>query len=226
MPDTIRNIRILICDDHTLVRNGIVKLLEEEKDWIYIVGQAENGEEMIRKYEFTRPDLVLADISMPVLSGMDAAKRIILHHPEAKILFLSMLYDEQYVYSAIKVGAVGILSKSISKDELIFAIKEVLSDRKYFGPLYDDNIIKEILTKYDNDSDLPLDIVGVKITDREEEILKYVSEGLMSEEIGEKMNLGKRTIDKARIELMQKFNLKSLPALISFAIRLTENKKQ
>ena len=224
MPDTIRNIRILICDDHALVRNGIVKLLEEEKDWIYIVGQAEDGEDMIRKYELTRPDLILADISMPVLSGMDAAKRIILNHPEAKILFLSMLYDEQYIYSAIKVGAVGILSKNISKDELIFAIKEVFSDRKYFGPLYDDDKVKEILSKYD-DTDLPLDIFGLKMTSREEEILKYLSEGLMSEEIGEKMNLGKRTIDKARIELMQKFNLKSLPALISFAIRFTESKK-
>jgi len=102
MPDLCKNIRILICDDHALVRTGISKLLEV--DWIFVAGEAENGDEMVRKYESLKPDLILADISMPVMSGMDAAKIIKRDHPEVKILFLSMLYDEQYVYCTIKVG--------------------------------------------------------------------------------------------------------------------------
>ena len=122
--NSIKNIRVLICDDHALVRSGIVKLLEDEK-WIYIVGEAENGEEMIQKYISLRPDLILADISMPVMSGIDAAKRIKQEYPEAKILFLSMLFDEQYIYCAIKVGASGLLSKNVSKDELLYALKEI-----------------------------------------------------------------------------------------------------
>jgi two-component system response regulator NreC len=224
MLDSIKNIRILICDDHALVRSGIVKLLEDER-WIYIIGEAENGEDMIEKYISLRPDLILADISMPVMSGIDAVKRIKQDYPEAKILFLSMLFDEQYVYCAIKVGASGLLSKNVSKDELLYALREITLGRKYFGPLYNDKKILEIIKKYDSNTNLTLDTVGVKMTNREEEVLKYVSQGLMTEEIGEKMHLGKRTIDKVRVSIMQKFDLKSLPALISFAIHYTENKK-
>lgn len=224
MPDSIKNIRILICDDHALVRSGIIKLLEDER-WIYIVGEAENGEDMIQKYVSLRPDLILADISMPVMSGIDAVKRIKQKYPEAIILFLSMLFDEQYIYCAIKVGASGLLSKNVSKDELLYALREVTSGRKYFGPLFNDKKISEIIKKYDSNTNLSLDTVGVKMTSREEEVLKYVSEGLMSEEIGGKMNLGKRNVDKVRTDIMQKFDLKSLPALISFAIHYTENKK-
>jgi two-component system, NarL family, response regulator NreC len=224
MPDLLKNIRLLICDDHALVRSGIVKLLEEE-NWIYLVGEAENGEEMIQKYISLRPDLILADISMPVLSGIDAVKRIKQNYPEAIILFLSMLFDEQYIYCAIKVGASGLLSKNVSKDELLYALSEITLGRKYFGPLYNDKKILEIIKKYDSNSNSSLDTIGVKMTNREEEVLKYVSQGLMSEEIGDKMNLGKRTVDKIRISIMQKFELKSLPALISFAIHYTEYKK-
>jgi DNA-binding NarL/FixJ family response regulator len=224
MPDSIKNIRVLICDDHALVRSGIIKLLEDE-NWIYIIGEAENGEEMIQKYISLRPDLILADISMPVMSGIDAVKRIRQDYPEANILFLSMLSDEQYIYCAVKVGAAGLLSKNVSKDELLYALREITSGGKYFGPLYNDRKIAEIIKKYDSNTATYMDTVGVNLTNREEEVLNYISQGLMSEEIGGKMNLGKRTIDKIRVGIMQKFDLKSLPALISFAIHYMENKR-
>jgi DNA-binding NarL/FixJ family response regulator len=206
------------------VRSGIIKLLEDE-NWIYIIGEAENGEEMIQKYISLRPDLILADISMPVMSGIDAVKRIRQDYPEANILFLSMLSDEQYIYCAVKVGAAGLLSKNVSKDELLYALREITSGGKYFGPLYNDRKIAEIIKKYDSNTATYMDAVGVNLTNREEEVLNYISQGLMSEEIGGKMNLGKRTIDKIRVGIMQKFDLKSLPALISFAIHYMENKR-
>jgi two-component system response regulator NreC len=225
MIETDKSIRILICDDHAIVRSGLVKLLEDE-DWIYTVAEAENGEDMIRKNETYRPDLILADISMPILSGIDAVKRIKKDYPSVKILFLSMLYDEQYIYCAVKVGAAGLLSKNVSKDELIYALREVSSGRKYFGPLFDEKKVNEIIDKYDDNRNLSANTVGAKLTTREEDVLKYISQGLMSEEIAEKMNLGKRTVDNVRTNIMQNFDLKSLPALISFAIRYTENKKK
>jgi DNA-binding NarL/FixJ family response regulator len=217
-------IRILVCDDHAIVRDGLIKLLEEEK-WIYIAGEAENGEDLIGKNESCRPDIILADISMPIMSGIDAVKRIKQDYPEVKVLFLSMLYDEQYIYCAIKVGALGLLSKNISKDDLVYALREVSLGRQYFGPLYNDKKIKDIIEKYDQNTTISFDLIGVKLSRREEDVLKYVSLGLMSDEIAEKMNLGKRTIDKIRTDLMQNFNLKSLPALISFAVRYIESKK-
>lgn len=223
MQNIQKTIRIIICDDHSLVRSGIAKLLEGEK-WIYLVGEAENGEEMIKKYESLRPDLVLADISMPVLSGLEAVKEIKMKYPESKILMLTMLIDEQYIYWAFKVGASGFISKNVSSGELIYAIKEIASGRNYFGPLYDEKKLKEIIKKYDNKMNSVSNTLG-KLTLREEEVLKYISQGLMSGEIAEKMSLGKRTVDKLRTNIMQKYNLKSLPALISFAVHYTENKK-
>jgi DNA-binding NarL/FixJ family response regulator len=162
---------------------------------------------------------------MPVMSGIDAVKRIRQDYPEANILFLSMLSDEQYIYCAVKVGAAGLLSKNVSKDELLYALREITSGGKYFGPLYNDRKIAEIIKKYDSNTATYMDAVGVNLTNREEEVLNYISQGLMSEEIGGKMNLGKRTIDKIRVGIMQKFDLKSLPALISFAIHYMENKR-
>jgi DNA-binding NarL/FixJ family response regulator len=224
MTETNKSIRILICDDHAIVRSGLVKLLEEE-DWIYTVAEAENGEDMIRKNEAYRPDLILADISMPILSGIDAVKKIKKDYPNVKVLFLSMLYDEQYVYCAIKIGALGLVSKDVSKDELLYALREVSEGREYYGPLYDNKKVKDIIRKYDDNKNISFNAVGVQLTSREEEVLKYVSQGMMSEEISKIMNLGKRTVDKVRTDIMQNFNLKSLPALISFAVRYTESKK-
>jgi two-component system response regulator NreC len=224
MSDFIKDVRILICDDHAIVRSGLAKLLAEE-NWIYSVGEAENGEDMVRKYELFRPDLVLADISMPRMSGIEAVKIIMSKYPNAKILFLSMLFDDQYIYCAIKVGAAGLISKNISRDELIYAIKEVSLGRQYFGPLYDYKKIREIIKKYDGNDNLSFNIAYIKMTCREEEIVNYISQGLTSDEIAEKLNLGKRTVDKIRSNVMQKFDLKTLPALISFAIHYIEDKK-
>jgi len=199
--------------------------LLEEEHWIYLVAEAEDGEDLIRKNDIFKPNVILVDISMPKLSGIDAVKKIKQDYPDVKVLFLSMLYDEQYIYCALKVGALGLLSKNVSKGELLFALREVSLGKKYFGPLYDDRKIQDILDKYDNNKNISFNTLGVKLKDREEEILKYISQGLLSEEIAEKMSLGKRTIDRTRTEIMQTYNLKSLPALISFAVRYTESKR-
>src|ERR1035437_7718696 len=142
-------IRVLLCDDHTLFRTGIVSILRDEPG-IYVVGEAADGYDLIKKYEDLCPDVVIVDISMPGLSGTDAVKELKLKHPNLRVLFLTMLTGEQYIYYAIKVGGLGLVNKTIEKGELVFAINEVYHERNYFGPLYNEEKIKAILKKYEN----------------------------------------------------------------------------
>jgi two-component system, NarL family, response regulator NreC len=220
----MNNIRILICDDHALLRSGIIGLLEKEPG-IFIVGEAENGNDLIEKYELLKPDLVITDISMPDLSGTDAVKELKLKHPHIKVLFISMLQGEHYIYCAIKAGGLGLIDKSVIRGELLFAINEVYSGRYYFGPRYDEQRVQEIINKYDTkpvriqfDSDIVLSEI-------EDKILEYISEGLSSFEIAEKLHIGRRTIDTHRAEIMHKHKLKNSLALIKFAVLYTEYKK-
>lgn len=220
----MNSIRILICDDHALLRSGIISLLHDEPG-IFIIGEAEDGYDLIDKYELLKPDLVIADISMPRLTGTDAVKELKLKHPDIKVLFLSMLQGELYIYYAAKVGGLGLINKNIAKGELLFAIHEVYNERNYFGPLNDDDKIKKIIKKYDNQ---PVGIKfnpGKELTEMEDKILEFISEGLSSIEIAGKLCLSRRTIDTHRVNIMHKFELKNSLALIRFAFLYTESKR-
>lgn len=220
----MNDIRILICDDHALLRAGIIGILEKEPR-IFIVGEAENGNDLIEKYELLKPDLVITDISMPGLSGTDAVKKLKQKYPHIKVLFISMLQGEHYIYWAIKVGGLGLIDKSVIRGELLFAINEVYSGRYYFGPNYSEKKVKEIINKYDKK---PVGLqfnAGIEPTEIEVKILEYISEGLSSIEIAEKLHIGRRTIDTHRVDIMQKYELKNSLALIRFAVLYTEYKK-
>jgi|CZKP01.1.fsa_nt_gi DNA-binding NarL/FixJ family response regulator len=218
------NIRILICDDHALLRSGIIGLLDNQPG-LYVIGEAENGNELIEKYDLLKPDMVITDISMPGLSGTDAVTELKLKHPGIKVLFLSIFKGEPYIYLAIKVGGLGLVGKNIAKGELLLAINEIYNGRYYFGPQYNDQRIKELIKKYDNQP------VGIKftsfidITEIENNILDYISEGLSSNEIAEKLSLSRRTIDTHRVDIMRKYELKNTLALIRFAFLYTESKR-
>jgi DNA-binding NarL/FixJ family response regulator len=218
------NIRILICDDHALLRSGIIGHLENEPG-IFVIGEAENGNDLIAKYELLKPDLVIADISMPGLSGTDAVKELKLKYPAIKVLFLSILQGEVYIYYTAKVGGLGLVGKNIVKGELLFAINEVYNGRYYFGPLYDEETIKEILKKYDNQPVGKKFTTNIKLTETEEKILEHISDGLSSFEIAGKLSLSKRTIDDYRVKIMQKYEVKNHISLVKFAILYTESKK-
>ena len=222
--DIMNNIRILICDDHALLRSGIIGHLQNAPG-IFVIGEAENGNDLIAKYELLKPDLVIADISMPGLSGTDAVKELKLKYPTIKVLFLSILQGEHYIYYTAKVGGLGLVGKNIAKGELLFAINEVYNGRYYYGPQYDEETIKEIFKKYDNQ---PVGIKfnsNIKLTEIEEIILEQISDGFSSVEIAEKLSLSKRTIDTHRSQIMFKFGAKNKIALIRFAILYTESKR-
>ncbi|MCL5027836.1 MAG: response regulator transcription factor [Bacteroidetes bacterium] len=215
-------IKVLLADDHQLFRSGIISLLKKE-DEIYIVDEAENGEELIAKYFEKTPDIILSDISMPTLSGTEAIMKIRERDKSAKVLFLSMYDTEEYIYYSIKAGGLGLVSKNILRKELIKAIKIVNKGRRYFGNMWSEKNLSDLLNRYDSILTPQIYYNNSSLSLREVEILKFISEGFTSKEIANKLKLSKRTIDTYRTNLMQKLFLKTLPELIRFAIQFTMN---
>lgn len=214
-----QSIRIIVADDHALFRSGIISLLEDIRE-IFIVGQVENGQELIDKYFELKPDVILSDISMPIISGTDAVKKIKQKDPSVRALFLSMHEGEEYIYYCLKAGGSGLISKNILKGELVFAIRQVYNGNKYFGGAWTEEKLQALIDKFDS-TDVSNHPFNNSLSAREIEVLKLIGEGLTSSEIAERTELSKRTIDSHRMHLMQKLNIKSLPELIRYAIQYT-----
>ena len=210
-------IKILIADDHELFRKGIISLLIGEED-IKIIGEANDGKDLIYKYQTLKPDLIIADISMPELSGIEAVKILSGKYNDIKVLFLSMYGGEDYIYHCVKAGGSGLVNKDVPQNELINAIKTVSSGKKYFGAEYPENKIDELIKNYEKQAKT-ISLSGVEqLTDKEIEIMLLVAEGLTSNEIADKLFISKRTVDTHRTHLLQKLGLKSLPQLLKYAI--------
>jgi DNA-binding NarL/FixJ family response regulator len=214
----MRIIKLIIADDHNILRQGLVGILKNYED-ICIVAEAEDGNSLIRKYEMFKPDVVLTDIEMPELSGLAAAIEIIEKHPEAKILFLSMHYSDEYIIRIDEIGGMGLVSKEIIKDELVTAIRTVAEGNQYFMGKSPSELlhIKEQYNKLQKEEN------KATLTKREKEVLKFISEGLTSDQIGDKLHVGKRTIDFARTQIMRKLKIDSSHQLLIYAI---ENKEK
>jgi DNA-binding NarL/FixJ family response regulator len=218
-------VRILLSDDHSLLRTGVITMLRDEKD-ILIVGEAEDGEQLIDKYFKLMPDIVISDISMPKMSGIDALAKIKKKDPAAKALFLSMYEGEEYIYSIYKAGGSGLINKNIVKGELLFAIKKVLEGNYYFGAKIQAGDLDEIITKYSSKKLFNIEKTKILLTDREKQVLALIGEAKTSNDIATELELSKRTVDSHRTNIMQKLNLKSLPELIRFAVNyVTELRK-
>ena len=220
----MKNLRILICDDHNLLRTGIIQKLENAPG-IFVVGEAVDGNDLIKKYEILKPDFIITDISMPDLSGTDAIKKLKLTYPDIKVLFISMYQGELYIYYVLKAGGHGLVAKNIEKGELLFAINEITNGRYSFGHHINDEKLNEIIKKYDNQ---PIGIkinTDIKLSKAEEKILELISDGLSSLEISEQLTISKRTVDSSRSKIMSKFEMKNNSALVKFAILYTEFRK-
>lgn len=209
-------IGIIFADDHNLVRSGILSLIEDCPE-IFIIGEAENGNDLLDRYFESRPDVVLTDIKMPVLSGIEAAEKIIEKDKNARILFLSVFDSEEFIYKALKAGALGLVNKTISKEELILAIETVFKGQKYFGRNYNEEKLCEIFDKYKEEK-----ATGVRTKKRlnhnELAILRLICEGMQSLEIAEKLCLSKKTIDGYRSSILKKLEVSNTPQLIRFAL--------
>src|SRR6478609_7417816 len=201
--------KILIADDHAMIRDGVKTLLKQNKD-CQVVGEAVNGNEAIEKYETLKPDLVILDISMPDMNGMEAANTIIKNHPEARVIILSMYDDEDYISQCIEYGVKGFVVKSESGSELNYAIKSVLEGRNYFSQRVQEVIVKKYTSGVKRKSKEP----EVKLTSRELEIIKLISEGLTSHQIADKLFISPRTVETHRANLMKKMDVKNSIELV------------
>jgi len=209
------SILILLSDDHTVMRDGLRALLERQPD-IEVVAEAADGRECVRLAEEQSPDVVVMDIAMPNMNGIEATRRIVEKHPSMGVVILSMHYDESYVIRSLKAGARAYLLKDAVKSELIAAIHAVVEGRSFFSPkisrILQEDYVQALGRKGADDS-------YELLTDREREILQLVAEGKTNKEIANTLSLSTYTVDTHRTHILQKLNLHSIPEVILYAVR-------
>ncbi|MBC8314114.1 MAG: response regulator transcription factor [Bacteroidetes bacterium] len=212
----MEKIRIIIADDHELILKGISVILRSYPDF-EIVGEATNGKEVVALTLQLTPDIVFMDISMPDLSGIEACRQILRHYPDTRIIALSQHEDGEYVYQMLKAGGSGYMLKDSSKEEFGNAIQSVLAGEKYFSAKISEIMITDLMHRkeQENSSDLP----PVHITRREKEIIEMIADDLSNQAIGEKLHISQRTVETHRRNIMQKLNVKSVVALLKYAVK-------
>ena len=209
-------IRILLADDHTLIRSGIATLLQNIKDFV-IVGEAEDGEDAVHKTSELRPTVVVIDLSMPKLSGIEATKIIKKRYPDTNVLVLTMHENEEYVYQILKSGASGYVLKSAGRDELTAAIRAAAKGEKYFSPRIS-QLMAEGYVKRVEKGGQEAPKADVLLTRREREILALVANGLTNQQIADQLFISPRTVDTHRTNIMQKLEIHDLANLVRYAI--------
>ena len=206
-----------------MFRQGVIRLLEDNKDYS-VVAEAENGNELIEKYFYFLPDIMLADIAMPGLTGIQSVQEILKKEPNAKALFLSMYDAGEYVYKVIKSGGMGLVNKNILEDELFLAIDKVSNGEKYFGVKWSTEALQQLIFDYEKISAESI-YYNIDLNFREEQILQMIIEGATSKDIADNMQLSKKTIDYYRSNLLRKFGIKTQIELAKFGIKHFEQKK-
>jgi two-component system response regulator NreC len=209
------SIRILLADDHTVVRDGLRALLEKQPD-MTVVGEAADGRDSVRLAEEHLPDVVVMDIAMPNMNGIEATRRILAANPRTNIVMLSMHQDESYVLRSLKAGAKGYLLKDSLRADVIEAIRTVSQGRSFLtrkvSRLLQEDYIRQMERRGLEDSyDL--------LTDREREVLQLVAEGKTNKEVALLLNISLTTVETHRTHILQKLGLHSVPELILYAVR-------
>lgn len=207
-------IKVLIVDDHKIMREGLKSLLDRAED-LEMVGEADNGRTAIQYARDLAPQVVLMDLSMPEMNGIDATRRIVAECPETKVLALSMHSDRRFVEGALAAGAHGFLLKDCAFDELVVAIREVASGRFYLSPRIAGLVVKDFLGRGER--------VGspqsVHLTPREREVLQLIAEGKNTKEIAFALNVSVKTVETQRMQVMRKLQTNSIAELTKYAIR-------
>ena len=206
----MKRIRILLADDHAVVRQGFKMILDAQAD-MEIVGEAGNGREAVELAEQLRPDVVVMDVSMPELNGIEATRRLASSLPRARVVALSMHKDSVYVREILRAGARGYLLKDSGAADLVAAIRAVASGESYLSPA----VSNAVLDDYRRHATNPIDL----LTSREREVLQLLAEGKTNKEIAGVLNLSVYTVEAHRGRIMEKLNLHSIGELVRFAVR-------
>ncbi|MCI0411610.1 response regulator transcription factor, partial [bacterium] len=206
-------IKVLIVDDHRVVRDGLSKILESCND-IHVIGEAANGLEAIRKYSELKPDVILLDISMPKLGGLEVSRRIKKENPSAKIVILSMHEEEEYSMKLVRLGVSGYLLKDSAAQEVIEAVRTAFAGRAYFSP----QISKTLAESYREVAPIEDDPYE-RLNDREREVLQLIAEGHTNKAIADILFISPKTVDNHRTNLMRKLNIHSAADLVRWATK-------
>jgi DNA-binding NarL/FixJ family response regulator len=211
----MKTIRVIVADDHTIIRSGLKALLDREPD-IEVVAEAADGRQAVQKAQELLPEVVLLDIAMPNLNGIEAARQIAAKHERMGIIILSMHSDESYVLKALKAGARGYLLKDSSESDVMNAVRAVNAGKAYFSPeisrLMADDYLRQMQQRGVEDS-------YELLTSREREILQMLAEGKSNKDVANLLNLSLHTVETHRSNILQKLNLHSVPELILYAVR-------
>jgi DNA-binding NarL/FixJ family response regulator len=203
---------LIIVDDHALFRNGL-KILLNAHESFNVVAEASNGIEFLNALEIVPVDIVLMDISMPEMDGVEATKIALKNHPEMKIIALSMYGDEDYYFKMLEAGACGFLLKESEIDEVFTALFNVIEGKSYFSQM----LLQNLITLIKNTSEKPEKIDD--LSDREIDIISLICQGFCNNEIADKLLLSKRTVEKHRSNILFKTNSKNTAALVVYAIK-------
>ncbi len=211
----MKPIRVLLADDHKLIRAGLVLVVQQQPD-LSVIGEADDGRQAVQLVESLKPDVVVMDIGMPNLNGIEAARQITASRPDTAVVILSMHADEGYVLRALKAGARAYLLKDSATTDLVQAIRAVVEGKSFFSPAVSKVLLQDYMRKLrrtgaEDSYDL--------LSPREREVLQLVAEGKSSKEVATLLNLSTYTVETHRAKIMQKLNLKGVPELILYAVR-------
>jgi two-component system nitrate/nitrite response regulator NarL len=209
-------IKIIIVDDHPIFIDGLSNMLSNVAN-IEIVGSANNGQQLLDLLEIQEVDVILLDINMPIMDGLEAAKVITQKHKEIKLLMLSMYDENKFVKEAIEIGAKGYILKNIEKTALVNAIEIVAGGRVYFDPEIQEKMMQVLQSPSDNKA--AQELID-QITTREKEVLQQIALGMTSIEIGKKLFISKNTVETHRKNLLMKLNAKNTPTLLKIAYEI------
>jgi DNA-binding NarL/FixJ family response regulator len=207
-------INVVLADDHTIVRDGLKALLEANPD-IKVVGDAATGQEVIDQVNELEPDIVIMDISMPEMNGIEATSKILVEHPGVRVIVLSMLGTADHVFHALEAGARGYLLKESAGRDVMEAVQLVSAGEMYFSQPITRTMVDDYMRARVESESNPLESLSM----RENEILCMVVEGKTSAEIGRSLHLSPKTVESYRSRMMQKLGISDMPELIKFAIK-------
>jgi DNA-binding NarL/FixJ family response regulator len=207
-------ITVLIADDHAVMRDGLRLLIKTQKD-IRVVGDVANGREAVRQTLQHHPDIVIMDIAMPEMNGIEATRQIQEACPDTQVIILSMHATNEYIFEALQAGARGYLLKESAGAEVIEAIRAVYADHRYLSQTISDKVIDDYIERRMATQESPL----TRLSPREREVLQLVVEGKSSAEIADILSLSVKTIETYRGRLMSKLDINDVPSLVKFAIQ-------
>lgn len=210
----MESINVMLVDDHEIVRDGIKALIQTEE--IRVIGEAGSAREFFSLLKIHRPDIAVLDVSLPDISGIEIAKQLTADYPEIKTIILSMHLNEDFIFNAVKAGAMAYLPKNSSRRELIEAIRKVATGEEYFSEPVSNIILKSYVKKAKNEND---DHIEKNLSKRELEILTLFAEGKSNSEMADMLYISSRTVESHKNHIMQKLGLKSTVELIKFAIK-------